>query len=93
MVEIKIPNLIDEPPYLLLWRADEFIPVMVGLSFGMMIDKKVVLTSIGLVVAYAYRKYRDNTPDGYLLHLLYKSGFLPANGRSMINPFITRLFP
>lgn len=93
MEPIKIPGRIDEPPHVLLWSADELAPMLLGLTFGIFLGKALICSVIGLVITNFYRRFRDNNPDGYLLHLLYHYGFLPARGRSMINPYIKRLFP
>lgn len=93
MQPVKIPGRIDDPPHFLLWSADELAPMLLGLTFGIFLEQALICTLIGFFVTSAYRKFRDNSPDGYLLHLLYHAGFLPPKGRSMINPFTTALFP
>tara|TARA_B100000446_G_scaffold184352_1_gene206169 strand:- start:49564 stop:49857 length:294 start_codon:yes stop_codon:yes gene_type:complete len=90
---IKIPGRVDDPPHMLLWSADELAPMLLGLTFGIFIGKALICTIAGFLVTSAYRKFRDNSPDGYFLHMLYAAGFIPPKGRSMINPFIKRLFP
>jgi len=90
---IKIPGRIDDPPHLLLWSADELAPMLLGLTFGIFIGKALICTVLGFFITSAYRKFRDNSPDGYLLHMLYHAGFLPPKGKSMLNPYIRRLFP
>lgn len=93
MSPIKIPQRIDDPPHLLIWSADEFIPMMLGLVFGIAVGKAAIFCFIGFLVTRSYRKFRDNSPDGYMLHALYYWGFLPPKARSMINPYIRRLLP
>lgn len=92
MKPIRIPPRIDEPPHILLWSVDELAPMLLGLSFGILIGQALICFLIGFCITSAYRKFRDNHPDGYLLHLLYYAGFLPLKGK-MINPYIKRLFP
>lgn len=93
MQPIKIPARIDDPPHILLWSADELAPMLLGLTFGMFIGQVLICVLIGFFVTSAYRKFRDNSPDGYFLHMLYHAGFIPSKGKSMINPFIRRFFP
>lgn len=93
MEPIKIPSRIDEPPHIMLWSLDEMAPMMLGLVAGIMMGQALICTLIGFFITKAYRKFRDNSPDGYLLHLLYHWGLFPLKGRSMINPFIKRMFP
>jgi conjugal transfer pilus assembly protein TraL len=90
---IKIPGRIDEPPHLILWSADELAPMLLGLTFGILIGEAFICTAVGFFITSLYRKFRDNNPDGYLLHMLYHAGILPPKGKSMINPYIRRLFP
>lgn len=90
---IRIPSRIDDPPHLLLWSADELAPMLLGLTFGIFIGQAAICSVIGFFITSAYRKFRDNNSDGYFLHMLYHAGFLPPKGKSMINPFIKRLFP
>lgn len=93
MEPIKIPARIDDPPHILLWSADELAPMLLGLTFGIFIDKALICTALGFAVTSAYRKFRDNSPDGHLMHILYAWGFMPTKGRSMTNPFSKRYYP
>ena len=34
-----IPTHVDDPQHLLLWSADEVVPIVLGLVFGMIIQK------------------------------------------------------
>jgi conjugal transfer pilus assembly protein TraL len=90
---IKIPARIDDPPHMLLWSVDELAPMVLGLSFGIFINHLLLCTFIGFLITTVYKKFRDNSPDGYLLHMLYHFGFLPSKGKSMLNPYVRRLFP
>ncbi|ODN41403.1 type IV conjugative transfer system protein TraL [Piscirickettsia litoralis] len=93
MKPIEIPRRVDEPPHLLLWSMDEFLPIGLGLVFGIMLASVPICLGIGLVIAHVYKRFRDQFPDGYLLHLLYRYGFvnLFARSRTLMNPF-ARIF-
>jgi len=93
MKPVQIPRRIDEPPHLLLWSADELAPMLIGLVVGLVLGEALICTVIGLLVTNLYRKFRDSTPDGYLLHMIYWTGLLTTKARSMVNPFIRRFFP
>ena len=93
MKETRIPTRTDMPPYLLVWSSDECMPVLLGLGIGIMLNQVFICTTVGLVVAHFYRKFRDLHPDGYLFHLLYWYGFGFTRSKSMINPWIKRLIP
>ncbi len=93
MKEIHIPTHIDEPPYLLLWSADECIPLIAGFGFGLLIDQVFLCTTAGAVISHFYKKFRDLHTDGYLLHLLYWYGLGFCKSKSMVNPFTRRFIP
>ena len=81
------------PPYLLVWSSDECMPVLLGLGIGIMLNQVFICTTVGLVVAHFYRKFRDLHPDGYLFHLKKRYCFGFTRSKSMINPWIKRLIP
>jgi len=87
---IRIPRRIDDPPHLLLWSADELAPVLIGLLAGVFLERMAVCLICGFALAHLYRKYRDNHLDGYMFHILYWWGLMPARARTMKNPFIRR---
>lgn len=93
MQNVRIPRRIDDPPHLLLWSADELAPMLIGLLIGVIIDKALICVFAGWLVTSAYRRFRDNAPDGYFLHVLYSYGFLFTKARSLVNPYIKRFFP
>ncbi|MCG7879817.1 MAG: type IV conjugative transfer system protein TraL [Candidatus Thiodiazotropha endolucinida] len=93
MENIKIPRRIDEPPHFLLWSADELAPMLLGLTFGIFIGEALICTICGQLITSAYRKYRDNRPDGYLMHMLYHWGLFPTKSKLFLNPYINQLFP
>ena len=93
MKPVKIPRRIDDPPHLLLWSADEIVPMLLGLTAGVMLGKALVCFVGGLLLANLYRRFKDNHPDGYLFHMIYWHGFLISKAKSMKNPFIRRYLP
>ena len=93
MQETKIPIRVDQPPYLLLWSSDECMPVVFGFGIGLLIGQAFICTTVGIIVAHFYKKFRDMHADGYLMHLLYWYGFGFCRSKSMLNPFIKRLIP
>ena len=62
MKETRIPTRADMPPYLLVWSSDECMPVLLGLGIGIMLNQVFICTTVGLVVAHFYRKFRDLHP-------------------------------
>lgn len=93
MKPVTIPRRVDDPPHLLLWSADEILPMMFGLVFGMLIEQALICFLIGMGVTNLYKRYRDDHADGVLLHMLYWIGFTTGRAKSMKNPFVRRYFP
>lgn len=93
MKPVKIARRVDEPPHLLMWSADEIAPMLLGLTVGIVIGKALICFLIGLAVTKLYSRFRDNHPDGVILHLLYWSGLLTTRARCMRNPYIRRFLP
>jgi conjugal transfer pilus assembly protein TraL len=94
MKPVQIPRRIDDPPHILMWSADELIPMAVGLSFGMMIGKATICFLVGYMFTRYYRRYRDSHPDGYFLHLLFWVGIIKKmTAKTMKNPYIRRFYP
>ena len=89
----EIPTHVDDPQHLLLWSADEAIPIILGLVFGMVIQKALLCLLAGIAVTHQYRKFRDTHPDGYFRHLLYDWGLYFSPAKSLRNPFITHYIP
>ncbi len=94
MSQVIIPKRIDEPPHLLLWRMDEIAPFMVGLVVGILIQQLFLCLVCGVAVSKVYIKIRDSHPDGFFMHwITWNTGITVKKCRTIINPFIKRLFP
>lgn len=93
MQPVEIPRRVDEPPHLLLWSMDEIAPLLIGLVAGVMLDKLLICMVSGIVLMKVYMKFRDNNPDGFMLHVIYWSGIPSLKSKLFINPFIRRLLP
>jgi len=93
MEPVRIPRRVDEPPHILMWSADELSPLLLGIVIGVVMHKIVICTLVGYIVTNLYRKFRDNHPDGYLLHLLYWTGMPITKSKAFRNPFVRRYLP
>lgn len=93
MKPVTIPRRVDDPPHILLWSADEILPMMLGLVFGIFIKQALVCFLIGFAVTNLYKRFRDDHPDGVLLHMLYWVGLTKGRARSMKNPFVKIYYP
>jgi len=88
MKVIKVPQGVDAPPQFLLWQADELIPPLAGLIFGVAIGQVLICTALGLLLVNTYRKLRDGQPDGFVFHYLYWHGIGQSKGYSLVNPYV-----
>ncbi|MEA3411301.1 MAG: type IV conjugative transfer system protein TraL [Pseudomonadota bacterium] len=93
MKPVRIPRYVDDPPHFLLWSADEMAPIGLGLVVGMFLGYPLLFAAVGVGMTYVYRRFRDGTPDGYFLHMLYWIGLVPARGKSVRNPYERRYLP
>lgn len=93
MDPILLPKYIDDPITLLIWSADEFVPFSAVLLIGMLIGQLTIALILSALVIKAYRRFRDNRPDGFPLHVAYWWGLLPSSALSVPNPYIRRFLP
>ncbi|KAA6187928.1 type IV conjugative transfer system protein TraL [Thiohalocapsa marina] len=90
MQPLELPQGVDEPPSLLLWRLDDLIPLILMLVIGILSDRLWLFLVIGFVLSRLYGRFRDSRPDGFALHWCYWHGLLPLTARSCPNPFSRR---
>ena len=88
-----IPKHIDDPVTLLVWSADEFAPAAFMLILGILIGQVTAMTVLSIIAIKAYRRFRDNRPDGFPLHAAYWVGMLPSKAATIPNPFIREFYP
>jgi conjugal transfer pilus assembly protein TraL len=93
MEPVTIPKHIDDPVTLLVWSADEFVPAAFLMMLGMLIGQLLIMLILSVIVLKAYRRFRDNRPDGYALHAAYWIGMLPSQAITIPNPFIREFYP
>lgn len=90
---IRIPKRCDDPIHVMLWSLDEIVPILIGLTVGVMLGKALICTTVGFLMTNLYRKYQDSHPAGYLPHMLYWLGVFSSKSKTMRNPFIRRYLP
>ncbi|WP_287961701.1 type IV conjugative transfer system protein TraL [Alcanivorax sp.] len=90
---VKVPRGIDDPVRILWWRVDEFVPVMVGLLVGFIVQQLLLCSLIGLICIRYYKRFNNSAADGLPLHFFYWCGYVKGKGWSFINPFIRRFYP
>ena len=93
MLPVQIPLRADDPLHILMWSADEIVPIIAGLTIGILVKSVFLFLLLGTVISKLYARFREYHSDGYLLHMAYHYGFGFPRSESMINPFIRRLIP
>ena len=93
MEPVTIPKHIDDPVTLLVWSADEFAPAAFMLILGILIGQVTAMIVLSIIAIKAYRRFRDNRPDGFPLHAAYWVGMLPRKAANIPNPFIREFHP
>lgn len=70
-----------------MWSVDELAPPLFGLIIGMIFGMPIICFVIGLCMNHFYRLFRDNHPNGYLIHLGYFIFGIPLKGACFKHPF------
>ena len=90
---LEFPRYLDAPQQILFWTVDQMVPFATMALIGMATKTLAVSLVIGGIAGWAFARYRDSKPDGFLQHICYWYGVLPLKGRALINPFQRRIFP
>jgi len=94
MDPIRLPTRADDPARLLLWSADECLPILIGFCLGIAVHQIFLCTSAGWIMSKVYTRFRDLHADGLLYHFFYHMGFICSKKKkSLLNPFIKIFFP
>ena len=62
MEPVRIPTRADDPPHLLMWSADEILPLVGGLGLGIVLDQVLICVLAGSVATNLYKRFRDLHP-------------------------------
>lgn len=89
MEPVPIPVHLDDPKYIILFTAEDFVIFMGCLLLGVLIHELGYLAIAGLFVPWLSSKFRGSMPEGLLQHMCYWVG-IPISQKgthSLINPF------
>ena len=84
---VRMPRMVDDPPTLIAWSADELAVFFTFFFIGMMIEQLLILSLIGAVSLRFIRRYRNRSQKGAMVHQLYWIGVWPNKARSIGNTF------
>lgn len=90
---LEFPRYLDAPQQILFWTVNQIAPLAVMALIGMATGTLAICLVFGGVIAWAYARFIESRPDGYLQHITYWYGVLPLKGRAAINPFHRRIYP
>lgn len=82
-----LPRTVDDPPFFLMWRMDDFAPPTLMLALGLFLGAPFLMAFAGLFLGFLYQRYREGKPEMFVLHWLYWWGLWPSRGLTMRNPF------
>lgn len=83
MKEVEIPRYVDSQPQLFFWELDETIVFVACLAAGIAMGGIFTLISMvaGWFVVKMFRRFKNGSLDGVLLHICYRAGLLGLNKR------------
>lgn len=72
----KICRYIDDQPSIFFWDMDEILVFSCFFVLGLVIDKLLLFTMLGVGVRYLLVKLKKEHSEGYLYHILYWWGVI-----------------
>lgn len=93
MQPVNIPQHIDDPIYIMIWRIDELLPLAFLFVVGILFEQMFICIVLGFIFSTIYKRVTKNLPDGYALHYLYWIGIYPVETKNIRNPFIRNFLP
>ncbi|UJJ60580.1 type IV conjugative transfer system protein TraL [Rhodanobacter denitrificans] len=95
MERVSLPRHVDAPQRFLLWTVDQAIPFLLFVGFGIVLDMLMLSIIGGIAVSYYFNRYKESRSDGFIKHMFWWYGMAHtgAKVRSVVNPFMRRIFP
>ena len=78
--QLRVPQRLDDPPKFLFWDMDISLIVITAFGIGLFTHQLIVLTSIGLFIAYRYTKFKSGKHPYFMIHSFF--WFLPIKRKS-----------
>ena len=76
----KIPRYLDDQPKIFFWDLDVFLIFSTFMFIGIITDYLISAAGFGMIICYAFTRYKSGKPDSYLFHALYWNGFMKLKG-------------
>jgi conjugal transfer pilus assembly protein TraL len=88
MIPKPFPKLVDDPPNILFWSADEIAPLFGAVALGMVLDAMLICVCIAFIWTRLMSRYKNAKLKGFGLHMLWYQGFIPMDStKSFKNPY------
>lgn len=68
-------------PQIAWWELDEFIFLLIGTGYGIIVNKAWIGAIAGFLLMKFYCKLKNRRQEGYLFHVLYTKGLYGLKGR------------
>lgn len=83
MKEVEIPRYVDAQPQIFFWELDEAIVYVSCMAAGIAIGGTSTPISmvVGWFVVKIFRRFKNGSLEGVLLHICYRAGLLGLNKR------------
>lgn len=75
----EIPFLVDSQAQFFFWEVDEAFPFALFVILGVLLGMMASSMALGIGMTYFYRKFKQSSLDGVLLHMGYWSGIYSLN--------------
>lgn len=94
MKKIRFPQHVKNLSDVQRIFAPERISLVAITTVSVLITESLMLSAgISICLSWAFMKYAERRPDGFLLHAAYWYGLYPIKARTAINPFLRRIDP
>ncbi len=93
MKTYRFPHHVKDKERLLIWTPEQLIPFSGMFMLGIITDMLTTMGLAGFAASWAYTRYSDGKPDGYLIHMAYWHGLASLKGRGYLNPYHRRILP
>lgn len=80
-----LPQNLDDQIMVLMWSADELLPGFAVFLVGIFFDQRIIGILCAIVITKIYKRSKEGTHDGYLLHWCYYHGLFNTTGTGFPN--------
>jgi type IV conjugative transfer system protein TraL len=75
-----LPQNLDDQMMILMWSADELLPGFAVFLVGIFFDQRLLGLAAAIIITKIYKRSKEGSHDGHLVHFCYYYGLLKAKG-------------